>query len=610
MKTFGIKFKLIVIFTVIKILPLLVITYIAIIGANKLSIYFNLSTKTLFTQNKEILKTTTSLAINDAIKELDKKSQHSLEKLSVSVATQVADFLYERDKDLLFLSRISLKKDGQRILNSFYQIKKRAIYTHEKYIYDGKKQKWISSIKDRQTHKRSIVISKDNKREFHYVDPKSLNMKNIPIYKEVSFFNTKGQEIYKKSSIEALKMDISKKENTYCKAETYWNKIQKLKEGEIYVSDVIGAYVPSKIIGTFSKEKASKMGVEFKPELYGYAGIENPNGKRFEGIIRFITPVFKNFKKIGYISLALDHRHIMEFTDTLNPINPQLRQDISNAGSGNYAFMWDYKARNISHPRDYFIMGFDPKTGKRVPGWVSAKVASDFKKSSIQDFGDFLKHYPKFNNQSLSQKPNLEQLKHSGQIGLDCRYLNFAPQCQGWMQLTKNGGYGSFIIYWSKVWKLTTAATIPYYTGQYGKTDRGFGFVTIGANIDEFHKVANKTKKDVEEIIQSQTAKMEKILKTNNSNILNYTNSMINELTFITLIMVIIVIFIAILMSNYITKKIQHLIDGTKMLAEHNLDYQLEVTSEDEIGELEKSFNHMAEEIKEGIELNKEKVLK
>ena len=56
------------------------------------------------------------------------------------------------------------------------------------------------------------------------------------------------------------------------------------------------------------------------------------------------------------------------------------------------------------------------------------------------------------------------------------------------MQLTENSGLGSFIIYWSNVWKLTTAATIPYFTGQYGSTPRGFGFVTIGANVDEFHK--------------------------------------------------------------------------------------------------------------------------
>ena len=91
---------------------------------------------------------------------------------------------------------------------------------------------------------------------------------------------------------------------------------------------------------------------------------------------------------------------------------------------------------------------------------------------------------------------NMKQLKELGNVGLDCRYLNFAPQCEGWMQVTQNGGYGSFVINWSGVWKLTTAAAIPYYTGQYANSKRGFGFVTIGASVDDFHAAANETKKN------------------------------------------------------------------------------------------------------------------
>jgi hypothetical protein len=59
--------------------------------------------------------------------------------------------------------------------------------------------------------------------------------------------------------------------------------------------------------------------------------------------------------------------------------------------------------------------------------------------------------------------------------------------------LTESGGSGSFVIFWSNLWKLTTAAAIPYHTGMYGKNPRGFGFITIGANVDEFHKPAMET---------------------------------------------------------------------------------------------------------------------
>ena len=44
-----------------------------------------------------------------------------------------------------------------------------------------------------------------------------------------------------------------------------------------------------------------------------------------------------------------------------------------------------------------------------------------------------------FQAQSLQKKPSLELMKQ-GLVGLDCRYLNFAPQCHGWMNLTQNGG--------------------------------------------------------------------------------------------------------------------------------------------------------------------------
>ena len=108
-----------------------------------------------------------------------------------------------------------------------------------------------------------------------------------------------------------------------------------------------------------------------------------------------------------------------------------------------------------------------------------------------------------FKNPSLDKKPSRELVKQ-GTIALDCRYLNFSPQCQGWEQLTRDGGSGSFEIYFSGLWKLTTAATIPYYTGRYGESDKGFGFVTIGANVGEFHQAAIDSKSRISGFIGNQ----------------------------------------------------------------------------------------------------------
>ena len=603
MKNLRIKVKLIFLFIIIKVIPLLAISYIAYNGVMKLDLYLNSSTKLLFDQSKNIIQNTANLSIEDSIRNLDKKSQESLEKTSYEIANKVADFLYERDNDLLFLSKLEL---NQQTLENFFNTKNKNITTHGIYYYDNISNEYKTDeqvIKEQRVNTKANL--KDNEKEFNYIDPMQYNVKSIPIYKELSYFDLDGKEIYKVSSINSNKLDLSDKKNTYVNSETYFDEIANLKQNEIYVSDVIGEYVGSKILGTFTKDKAKKAGIEFEPQKYGYAGIENPLGKRFEGIIRFITPVYKDGVKTGYVSMALDHRHVREFTDTSNPTGNSVKQNISDARLGNYAFMWDYEGKNISHPRDYSIVGYDKNTGQRAMPWLSADLAEKFYASN-KDINEFLKDYPIFEEQSLSKKPNLKQLKEDGTVPLDCRYLNFAPQCEGWMQLTQNGGYGSFIINWSNVWKLTTAAAIPYYTGKYGNTKRGFGFVSIGASVDDFHSAANKTKEDVLSILGSQTNNMQAIINANQVEIESFINMLINELSIITLTLVLIIIFIAIWMSDYIISKINNLLIGTKKFTNNELDYRIEVTSKDEIGELESSFNDMAKEISTLISTQKE----
>ena len=600
MKNLKIKSKLILLFILIKVIPLLLLSYIAIEGANNLNDYFIKSTKNTFDKSKDIITTTAKTAISDSISALDKKSQRTLERLSFEIANNIATFLYERDKDLLLLSKFEI---NEKTLQDFREIKTAPVAIHDKYTYNKNLQRWETTKKNNNNqYVPNKANLQDNSKEFNINYSPKINYKQIALYKEIQFIDLNGNEIYKSSVLKNKKINIKNKNETYCKAENYFDELDKLKKGEIYVSHVIGEYVKSGLIGTFTEEKAKKMNIKFEPENNAYAGKENPVGKRFEGIIRFATPKYENNKKVGYISFALDHRHIMEFTDSFNPLPEYTKQDIADASSGNYAFMWDNKGRNISHARDYFIVGYDKNTGKQVPGWLSLDIAEKFKQSGQKDLNLFLQNYPIFENQSLKKKPNLEQLKQKGQIGLDCRYLNFAPQCEGWMQLTKDGGYGSFVIFWSGVNKLSTAASIPYFSGQYANSKRGFGFVTIGANVDEFHEAANKTKENVNNILKIQVDNMKKELDENKFSIIQYISSLTNELIIATIFMIIVVIFIAIWMSNLVTSKIVNLLNGTKAYLKHDFNYKIDVTSKDEIGELENSFNDMASEIKGLVE--------
>jgi signal transduction histidine kinase len=604
MKKLSIKLKLIGLFIILKVVPLVMILFLSLQGIEKLNKFFIDSSNDIFKQNNALLKDSTDIIISDSIKSLDKKSQDSIQKLTIALASKVANLLKSVDDDILFLSKLNI---DQNILKNFYDTKNIKQQVDPKFKYDDKLKKWIQTQTYEVIEPTNIKINKDNKNEFNIRKIKQYKTKLFPKYKEVSFFDLNGIEKYKVSQIDSKKLDIKIKQNTYINSEDYYNEIKNLKNGEIYVSDVIGEYVKSNIIGIYNKDKTDKLNKEFSPQKSAYAGLENPVGKRFEGIIRFITPVFKNNKKIGYISLALDHYHIMELTDRFHPINDDLKRDISSAIDGNYAFMWDYKGRNISHPRDYFIVGFDKKTGKRVPGWISADLAKQYEQSSYKSLDEFLKTVPEFDNQTLSKKPNLKQLKVDGSIALDCRYLNFAPQCEGWMQLTKDGGSGSFIIYWSKLWKLSTAASIPYYTGKYANSKRGFGFVTIGANVEEFHSAALENKKIIQNSLKTQSKNMENILEQDRTKIEQYVDSLLNQLSSYTIVMIIIVIFIAILLSNYLTDKLNKLRVAAKNFADGKLDYRLEITDQEEIAQLETSLNSMAQNIKQNQIKLKEK---
>ncbi len=184
----------------------------------------NLKTNILNTKKQTTqLNKQSSKQFNKQINETIQQSKISLKNKIKSIKfinkkQQLKTYMAERKKDILFLSRIQLR---QKLINSFYHIHK----TNSKYIY-----------------------------------------------KEVSFFNLKGKEIYKKSSIETLMMNISNTKNTYGSKEQYFSKINDLQEGQVYVSKIV----------TYKNKS----------------------------IIRLVTPIIRKFKKVGFLTVVVDYSHI------------------------------------------------------------------------------------------------------------------------------------------------------------------------------------------------------------------------------------------------------------------------------------------------------------
>ncbi|MDD5168248.1 MAG: HAMP domain-containing sensor histidine kinase, partial [Syntrophales bacterium] len=572
---FRILPKLLIYFLALSIVPLIILGYFANKNLNDTGMQAAKRAGDMGKVNLLSAEDIGRTAIEDSVRALDSKSTEAIELRTVELAMRIADFLYERDHDILMLA--SFKPSPYSYLNVYRTLKKDIIVADEKPV-------------DRTRKHNVLPTNLENKESWRHRPPNHFHTVSKPLYKEITFIDLQGQEQIKISGgrISGDLVDISRKDNTYCRAEDYFHHLNRLKKGEIYVSRVIGPYVAGWLHNT-------PAGTKLKPGS-AFAGKENPRGRKFEAIIRWATPIYEEDKKIGYLTMALDHTHVMEFTDHVIPTEERFTA-LSDGGSGNYAFIWDYQDRCISHARDFFICGYDPLTGREVPGWISQDIYEKYRQSGLS-LENFVRLRPPFLDFSQRKKGAIEQIK-SGEIPLDCRVLDMAPQCQGWHEGTEDGGSGSFLILWSGLWKLTTYAAIPYRTGMYGQLKRGFGYVTIGANVDDFHKDANVTKAKIEKSIFNQENQI--VTMNAKTRILIDESSDRNRrmVMIITITAGLGVILASIFISIGITRPLRRLTEGAVSMSKGKYDQFMNIKSQDEVGELAKAFNEMTKVVSE-----------
>lgn len=584
----GIRTKLVAIFILIKALPLAALAVVAFVGLAALGKGISSDIDDLSAASSQAIGRMSSVSVNESVKALDRKATEEIERLTVITAERVADFLRDRDKDILAAAKLPATEEAY----ADFLADKAGLLTvvpQWKISEDGKG--WTSVFSPKSGKRGLVAGNPDNGKDFHHRPKDGSRFRKAPLYVEMTFVGPDGQELVKVTTsdlVSSERKNVSIKSNTFCGAETYFPELPDAKR-EIYVSEVVGAHVPTPIIGTYSPEAAARAGIQFEPEKAGFAGKENPVGKRFRGIIRWASPVFRNGKLAGWVTLALDHDHVMEFTDHLVP-TPERRTEMPDAGSGNYAFMWDHLGRNISHPRDYFIVGYDPETGEPSVPWMEKSRYEDMALSG-KSFGEWSKTAETMVGQSLKKRPE-PSLTEKGNVGLDCRFLDFAPQCEGWMRLTSDGGSGSFVIFWSGLWKLTTAAAIPYHTGRYAGP-RGFGFVTIGANVEEFHKAAADTGRK----LAAMASDFEKSLVRSSETMKKRADRQLEEtgrdITLSTAAMILGVVLVAILMASSLTRRLTEITSGFKSFRDTGKAGNIPVRSGDELGELASAFNDM-----------------
>ncbi|HOJ13747.1 MAG TPA: cache domain-containing protein [Deltaproteobacteria bacterium] len=136
---------------------------------------------------------------------LDQKAQQELRVRAADVAQNVADFLRERQKDVLIAT--ILPADAQ---------------AYKKFLDTKTFELWV---------KKDTGIAREQ----------------LPLYVELSLTDSAGREIMKIKDGKVVGadglLDISNPANTTYKSEDYFIKARELDKGEVYVSHVTGWYV-------------------------------------------------------------------------------------------------------------------------------------------------------------------------------------------------------------------------------------------------------------------------------------------------------------------------------------------------------------------------------
>ncbi|MBL0226874.1 MAG: HAMP domain-containing protein [Geobacteraceae bacterium] len=418
----------------------------------------------------------------------DIQASESLQMRAQHVAETVADFLQKCEWDLLFLARTQLDR---QTLQNFY------------------------------TTRRSEVWKRFGATE----DIREL----LPLYRSIAFIDRNGKEqlvIRDGLFIAPSELrDVSTPSGTEFKSEDYFSRIKKLRQREIYVSHLTGFHV--------SRQE----------QLGGAADPESAfSGKTYDGVIRFGSPLFdKQGGFDGMVVISLDHRHLMEFTQHIDP-GRNFSTVFPSYKSGNYAFLFDDEGWIITHPKYWDLRGVD-RTGKPVPPYSETSSPADIDAGLIPfnlDRAGFI-------------HPNYPKVAHA-----------VRQKKTGYVDITNVGGAKKIMAY----------APIPYTTGDYSRHGI-FGGVTIGFQVDQFHDAARKGSRLINRELRQH--------RTLSAMILFATALMAG--------------FSAWVLSRGITRPLQQLIEGARHLAEGDTRTRVSVSSADELGELAHSFNSMASEL-------------
>lgn len=264
-------------------------------------------------------------AVAQATRTLDAKAGKALEMQAQEVAGEFERFLGERLGDLLLLADLHKAPEHFR---AFHEAKRGEVWARAASPGGGMGSARVS----------------------------------VPLYSELAWIGADGRELLRMTDGQAAKKeelrDVSDPRNTTFGVEDYFLAARVLEPGQYHVGRVTGYHV----------SKAEQLG--------GAKSIEDAlDGAEYRGHVRLAMPVYRGGRLEGVVALALDHRHLMEFTQHVLPLSTE-KVVFPSYQSGNYAFLFDDEGWIITHPKYWDIRGLD-RAGRWVPAYSTRSTKEE-----------------------------------------------------------------------------------------------------------------------------------------------------------------------------------------------------------------------------------------
>ncbi|HOY02174.1 MAG TPA: two-component sensor histidine kinase, partial [Zoogloea sp.] len=193
--TGGIRGKLIGIFVVIKVVPLLLLAVLAWGMAQRLGEAVSGQAGTMAETMLSTIKEVGDEATGDAIAALDDKSREAIERLTTDTARAVAAFLYDRDADVLQAAQVEPTEAAYR---GFLQHRSRVLYRHGDWKLSDDRKRWEPATPE--TWDKALAADpgqalSDNAKAFSARPPEYLgHAEKRPLFVEMSFIDLQGRE--------------------------------------------------------------------------------------------------------------------------------------------------------------------------------------------------------------------------------------------------------------------------------------------------------------------------------------------------------------------------------------------------------------------------------